>query len=149
MVSRTYGPADRERWRRNAARRYAEKNDVIRPRNRVATKKRVTENRRKVQAYKAACGCADCGWGPSDPRFHPSALDFDHRPDEVKRYTIAAMMSMSWAAIAEEIAKCDVVCARCHRLRTIERHLDGTMLMPGRPRLEDEWEPQPQLWNDD
>jgi hypothetical protein len=123
--------------RRNSARRYLEKGAEIRPRNRVNTAKRVAEHRAKMQAYKAARGCDDCGWGPSDPRFHPSALDFDHRPGENKLHTISQITSLGWNTIAAEIAKCDVVCARCHRLRTIERHLDGTQIMPGRARLED------------
>jgi hypothetical protein len=146
-MGRSYGEADKARWRRNAARRYAEKGDEIRPRNRVTTKKRVAEHRAKVQQYKAERGCADCGWGPSDPRFHPSALDLDHRPNENKLYTIAAMMSLGWNTIATEIAKCDVVCARCHRLRTIERHLDGTQELPGRARLEDQVPPRPTLFD--
>src|SRR5262249_2796711 len=30
---------------------------------------------------------------------------------------------LSWERIAEEIAKCDVVCANCHRIRTHERRI--------------------------
>ena len=147
-MGRSYGEADKARWRRNAARRYAEKGALIRPRNRVTTKQRQAEHRRKMQEYKAARGCDDCGWGPSDPRFHPSALDFDHRPSENKLHTIAAITSLGWNTIAAEIAKCDVVCARCHRLRTIERHLDGTQRLPGSLKLEDRVPPSPTLFDE-
>ena len=58
--------------------------------------------------------CADCG--ESDP----VVLEFDHLRD--KAFNIGrALAYRSWAAILEEIAKCDVVCANCHRRRTARR----------------------------
>lgn len=47
-------------------------------------------------------------------------MEYDHRPDEVKVETIARMVvqQRAWAAIEKEIAKCDLVCANCHRFRT-------------------------------
>jgi hypothetical protein len=48
-------------------------------------------------------------------------LDFDHLKD--KKYNISRMIhdGFSWAAIKKEIAKCEVVCANCHRVRTHNR----------------------------
>ena len=60
--------------------------------------------------------CADCGGV-----FHWCAMDFDHRPGETKLFAIAASKGMSWNALRAEIAKCDVVCANCHRIRTFTR----------------------------
>lgn len=59
--------------------------------------------------------CADCG-----NSFHPYAMDFDHRDFKSKSANISDMIAKSrpWALIMEEIAKCDIVCANCHRLRT-------------------------------
>ena len=65
---------------------------------------------------KLAAGCADCGY-----KVHPAALDFDHRPRTGKRWHVSAMAGRSSVLIQREIAKCDVVCANCHRIRTYKR----------------------------
>lgn len=70
-----------------------------------------------VQAIKVERGCADCGY-----REHPAALEFDHRPGEEKSFNIGEKMGCySLTRIMEEIAKCEVVCANCHAIRTVER----------------------------
>lgn len=59
--------------------------------------------------------CQDCG-----VKYPPCVMDFDHRPGEVKLF----LVSRRWCGkqkVADEIAKCDVVCANCHRLRTEAR----------------------------
>jgi hypothetical protein len=64
--------------------------------------------------YFASHPCADCG--ESDP----VVLEFDHLGD--KAFNIAkGLRDRSWEALVEEIAKCDVVCANCHRRRTAVR----------------------------
>ena len=65
---------------------------------------------------KMAVGCADCGY-----KEHPVALDFDHRPGTEKLFTVAEGCRKPWAVVEAEIAKCDVVCANCHRIRTWTR----------------------------
>lgn len=71
-----------------------------------------------IDRIKRESGCADCG-------LHPevlAVLEFDHRPGEVKKFYISKMMtSGTWEAFKTEVAKCDVVCANCHRVRTITR----------------------------
>jgi hypothetical protein len=64
--------------------------------------------------------CADCGGS-----FAPHQMDFDHRPGTVKRFNLMSGGSMlrPTASLLEEAAKCDVVCANCHRNRTWERHV--------------------------
>jgi hypothetical protein len=53
---------------------------------------------------------------------HPAALDFDHRPDVVKEFQIGGNLQLGpTQRLLSEIAKCDVVCANCHRIRTHER----------------------------
>jgi hypothetical protein len=42
-------------------------------------------------------------------------------PGAVKRYRVACMAGMSRKLVDAEIAKCEVVCANCHRIRTSER----------------------------
>jgi hypothetical protein len=62
--------------------------------------------------------CADCG--QAFPYF---VMDFDHRPGEVKVFVISQFTKShkSQKAVKAEIAKCDVVCANCHRIRTHKR----------------------------
>lgn len=70
-----------------------------------------------VQAYKLELGCSDCGY-----RAHPAALEFDHLPGHVKRFNVMEKVgSYSLDAIWDEIAKCEVVCANCHAIRTTDR----------------------------
>ena len=60
-------------------------------------------------------GCKDCGI--TDVR----VLEFDHVPERgPKRYGIMGVLA-STHRLKEELAKCDVVCANCHAIRTRER----------------------------
>ncbi len=69
-----------------------------------------------VIVYKRQSGCSDCGL--DDPR----RLEFDHRPEEDKSFTIGVDgRDVSPKRLWEEMEKCDVVCANCHRLRTWDR----------------------------
>jgi len=52
---------------------------------------------------------------------HPSwAMDFDHRDPTLKDFSIGQASSVGWSKtrFLEEIKKCDVVCALCHRYLT-------------------------------
>lgn len=64
--------------------------------------------------------CADCG-----QRFPPVCMEFDHRPEHAKEYNIASMMNHRRELIDAEIAKCDIVCACCHRIRSSTRGWSG------------------------
>lgn len=58
--------------------------------------------------------CADCG------ETDPVVLEFDHLRD--KKFGIGkGFRERKWESVLEEIAKCDVVCANCHRRRTAKR----------------------------
>lgn len=71
-----------------------------------------------VSEYKLRMGCTDCGYAE-----HACALDFDHLPEYDKKFTISDELHRSLQQIQEEMAKCEVVCANCHRVRT-KRRLD-------------------------
>jgi hypothetical protein len=60
--------------------------------------------------------CIDCGG-----EFPPCAMHFDHLPGTTKLFGISNKVSCSRARLAEEIAKCEVICANCHSIRTYER----------------------------
>lgn len=58
--------------------------------------------------------CVDCG------ELDPLVLEFDHLGD--KKFDISrGLRDRNWQAVLDEIAKCDVVCANCHRRRTALR----------------------------
>ena len=59
--------------------------------------------------------CKDCG-----THYPPECMQFDHVRGE-KRANIAHMRTCSVKKLLAEIAKCDVVCANCHAIRTHKR----------------------------
>jgi len=61
--------------------------------------------------------CMDCGI-----KYPFYVMQFDHRPDENKLFVIGAHRNNRSAdKILAEIAKCDIVCANCHSIRTWNR----------------------------
>lgn len=67
-------------------------------------------NLQYITDYLKGHPCVDCG------EVDPIVLEFDHRSD--KQYNISEMHTQSLDKIKEEIAKCDVRCANCHRRKT-------------------------------
>ena len=57
--------------------------------------------------------CADCGG-----RFPAVCMDFDHLPERGPKKFNVSQTSRSAESRAEEMAKCEVVCANCHRIRS-------------------------------
>lgn len=57
-------------------------------------------------------GCNKCKYCEEK---HPACLDFHHRNADEKRFVIASNKKKNKDVLLEEIAKCDVVCANCHR----------------------------------
>lgn len=63
--------------------------------------------------------CMDCGI-----KYPSYVMDFDHVDGDDKLFSIGAgLTSQSLKKIIEEIAKCEVVCSNCHRIRTHERRM--------------------------
>jgi hypothetical protein len=86
--------------------------------NRKYAKRYDAARRALLETYKIALGCADCGYIAN-----AAALQFDHLPGNEKLFTVSE--EVAWrpmAVVWAEIAKCDVVCARCHAIRTVARH---------------------------
>lgn len=89
-------------------------------RNADEIKRKAVENSRKraelVRQYKEEAGCCWCG----DTRHY--VLVFHHRDPSEKSFTISTNLGKSLPVLMEEIAKCDVMCANCHReLHYLER----------------------------
>lgn len=68
-----------------------------------------------VQEAKSV-SCADCGGS-----FHYCQMDFDHLVEKVR--DVSRLVGGSTKKLLEEMAKCEVVCSNCHRLRTFRRRL--------------------------
>lgn len=48
-------------------------------------------------------------------------LEFDHREPTTKSFNIADSTKYPFNKIKEEIDKCDILCANCHTIKTIEQ----------------------------
>lgn len=74
----------------------------------------IDATRRWLADYLRAHPCIDCGF--TDIR----ALEFDHREPEDKGSSVAVLARSGYPLdrVVAEIAKCDVRCANCHRIRT-------------------------------
>lgn len=94
----------RQWYERNRNRHVRAVNDLRRERRR--------RNRRLMDEAKNR-PCADCG-----QMYPPYVMDFDHVRGTKLGNVSEMVSSATTLALLAEIAKCDVVCANCHRLRT-------------------------------
>jgi hypothetical protein len=63
--------------------------------------------------------CVDCGFNA-----HLAALDFDHVDPSTKKFGIASkLQNADYLELIEEVKKCVLRCANCHRIKT---HPDAT-----------------------
>lgn len=75
--------------------------------------------RKWVYDLKENTPCTDC-----NKRFPYYVIDFDHLKD--KTQTISRLINNgSWIQIKSEVAKCEIVCSNCHRIRTYTRISTG------------------------
>jgi hypothetical protein len=65
-----------------------------------------------LRAYLHEHPCVDCG------ETDVVVLEFDHRRDKTKAISVLLSLGHEWDRIREEISKCEVRCANCHRRRT-------------------------------
>lgn len=117
-------------------RRYRE-DPVFRARHLDLVKQTKERNKERVRAEIRRLKsepCVDCGG-----KFPPCVMDFDHVRGE-KCMNISAMSSTSTSLrkVLAEIAKCDLVCANCHRLRTCRRRDKDCYLTGHDPGLSSE-----------
>src|SRR5581483_3505785 len=70
-------------------------------------------NRRLLQTFLTGKSCVDCGEADA------LVLEFDHVSGK-KLGNISEMVSMGtpWVRIENELAKCEIRCANCHRRKT-------------------------------
>ncbi len=73
------------------------------------------ENKRRLYAYLSEHPCVDCG--NTDIR----CLEFDHVRGSKSASITRMLNGVPWHKIEAEILKCEVRCANCHRIKTLER----------------------------
>ncbi len=77
---------------------------------------RIESRRKLIRQIKETNPCTDCG------KYYPYyVMQFDHIGTAVKSFQISNFGARSWATIEAEIAKCELVCANCHAIRSWER----------------------------
>lgn len=98
---------DREYW--------AKTKDVRNERKRKNSKSNIKRNADYVISHLKKNPCVDCGEG------NIIVLEFDHQRDKSFNVSHGIRAGYSLESIQNEIDKCEVVCANCHRLRTAKQ----------------------------
>lgn|SRR3989304_4133342 len=78
---------------------------------------RKLRNLEYIENLKKSGQCVDCG--NKDIR----VLDFDHLPEFTKSRNVSTGARRSWSIkrLDDEISKCQIRCANCHRIKTWDR----------------------------
>jgi hypothetical protein len=110
--------AYRKRWnaahRAHNAKKVAERRARY-PKRYAAYSRKYHRKRKTLMSARKSNPCMDCG-----RTFPPECMDWDHIRGK-KTTNIARLVSAAPAKLEKEIAKCDLVCANCHRIRTVKR----------------------------
>lgn len=107
----------REYYRRNRERILAQRktNPKVREKRKDWARKSRKEKQDYVRHLKSSTPCADCS------QFYPPAvMEFDHLDPSLKFKGVNRMLGQGLKKLQDEINKCELVCANCHRIR----HLD-------------------------
>jgi hypothetical protein len=101
--------------RQQKNRYYATHREEYNARKRVRTQLTRDSARQYVLDYLATHPCVECG--ESDPM----VLEFDHvHGDKHKAVSLMVLEGRTFKAIQVEIDKCQVLCANCHRRKTMK-----------------------------
>jgi hypothetical protein len=77
------------------------------------------KNLRSIVLKEKLKPCTDCG-----KIYHYCIMDFDHLEGHTKKANISVLVNNSNTSVRvlqEELAKCEIVCSNCHRVRTFNR----------------------------
>ena len=100
---------------------YEQNRDKVKRQAAASNQRRRAAHREYIREYLSQHPCVDCG------EADPVVLEFDHRDPAAKAFNVGEAISKTWRwqVIEEEIAKCDVRCANCHRRRTARQRAEG------------------------
>lgn len=82
---------------------------------RARKQREIAVARRNLIAHLRAHPCIDCGESDIE------VLEFDHQRDKTRNVGYLVHGGYGWHRVKEEIDKCEVVCANCHRRRTLRQ----------------------------
>jgi len=116
----------------NNARYYRGHRAAQKARLRRNTAARRQENHRRAIEYLSVHPCADCR------ETDIVVLQFHHLGHKMANVSALIAAGASWASVQAEIAKCEVLCANCHRLQTATARpelvtTDAVAIRPERP----------------
>lgn len=84
----------------------------------IATVKKRKRRARWLRWYKEKKGCSICGYNKSG-----YALDFNHLDPSQKKFNASGrMLNYSLKRIFNEIRKCNIMCANCHRIESFGKY---------------------------
>ena len=89
------------------------KQDII-EKNRINRKK----HREKWREFKKTLSCEKCGLS------HPATIDFHHPLNSGETKVSFYVQQNQWKRAYEEVAKCQVLCANCHRILHYEERFE-------------------------
>lgn len=96
-----------------------ELNKILKQRyDRNYTQEAVRNRRMWLASLKANIPCKDC-----NTCFPVVCMDWDHKDPKTKLFSLsnAVARKMARELILAEIAKCELVCSNCHRIRTAQQ----------------------------
>lgn len=104
-------PVARREYHRGYMKQRYHSDPDARERQIVASNTNRTRHREWLKTLKIGLSCIRCG------EDDPVCLDFHHREPDEKEFSISLASQQGWgrARVLAEIAKCDVLCANCHR----------------------------------
>jgi len=112
-------PSERKRKHKEYSRKHYEAN-TEEVKQRTADKKK--EKRKEWDTFKRTLKCTKCGFS------HPAALDFHHIDPSQKDRAVSYFHTQGQFKRAyQELEKCMVLCANCHRVH----HYEEKMLNSG------------------
>ncbi len=87
-----------------------------------AFKKTRKRSQQFIYDLKEKIPCTDCG------NYYPHyIMDYDHIDASTKKEKVSTLARCSKKTALEEIAKCELVCANCHRERTHQRAAEASL----------------------
>lgn len=103
---------DKEKQKEHARKHYLANKEKMKERAKEWTKKQIAKNKEYIRNFLLDHPCVNCG--NDDIR----VLEFDHMRDKVADISYATFAGWSTERLQEEIDKCQIRCANCHRIKT-------------------------------